>query len=345
VGVLFWLLFAVAIGAGGQPALEGLPLLADAVLPQGLFAAQAARVAPAAVVSMTLHGSARASPFGPQILTPVVARTYPDWLTTRIADRSDMIVLRGGEAGVDLHIARAMESPPPGKARPMIALVIDDLGSDVPATRRAIRLPAGVTLSFLPYPDATPALAHRARDAGHQILVHVPMEPEGRDDPGPHALLTELGAGENAARLDWALARVPGFSGINNHMGSRFTAERSALLPVVETLADRHVFFLDSRTTPRSVVIPLAHAFGVASAGRDVFLDDEHSAGSVGSELALAERVAREQGVAIAIGHPHAATLSALEDWLAHLQGFEIVPVGDAIRREAERQALVAARE
>ncbi len=227
---------------------------------------------------------------------------------------------------------------------PVIALVLDDLGSDIAATRRAIRLASPATLSFLPYPDATPMLAREAERAGHQVLVHVPMEPEGRDDPGPNALLTGLSAGEIGRRLVWALGRVPGFSGINNHMGSRFTADRSALLPVVEILADRHVFFLDSRTTPNSAVIPLSHAFGVASAGRDVFLDDEQTMSAVDAELAVTERIAREQGVAIAIGHPHATTLAALEVWLARLRGFELVPVSTAIRLKTEREALASAR-
>ena len=96
------------------------------------------------------------------------------------------------------------------------------------ATRRAIALPKAMTLSFLPYGDDTPALARAGGRAGHQVIVHVPMEPEGREDPGPMALRTDLSAGENLRRLDWALSRVPGHVGINNHMGSRFTARIAA---------------------------------------------------------------------------------------------------------------------
>lgn len=340
VAIAFWFSFALAVTFGGGYAFDGLPALAGAVLPQAMPEAQAAGEGPANAVAMALHGRASPSPFAPELLTPVVAHDFPDWLTQRAGDE-DTLSLRGFESGSDAAATYATVAA----SRPSIALVIDDLGSDVEATRRAIHLPAAVTLSFLPYPVATPGLAHDAEQVGHQVLVHVPMEPEGRDDPGPHALLTGLSAEEIARRLSWALARVPGFSGVNNHMGSRFTADRTALVPVVEMLADRHIFFLDSKTTPNSVVVALAHAFGVASAARDVFLDDEQTEGSVDAQLALTERIARAQGIAIAIGHPHATTLTALEKWLAQLHGFDLVPVATAIRLKTERAVLVSARE
>ena len=337
--IAFWLLLVLAVGIGGGCAVQGFSALANALLPQGLIAAQAAGDELGGVVAMSLRGPVRAAPFAPEVLTPVEAHDFPAWLTAHAA-YGGPVQLRGSETGSDM--ATIVATAP--RATPAIALVIDDLGSDIAATRRAIRLAAPVTLTFLPYPDPTPMLAREAERAGHQVLVHVPMEPEGHDDPGPNALLTGLSAGEIGRRLVWALGRVPGFSGINNHMGSRFTANRSALVPVVEILADRHVFFLDSRTTSDSAVIPLAHAFGVASAGRDVFLDDEQTVGAVDAQLASTEHIARLQGVAIAIGHPHATTLAALEVWLAHLRGFELVPVGTAIRLKTEREALTSAR-
>lgn len=226
----------------------------------------------------------------------------------------------------------------PGK--PAIAIVIDDLGNDAQATRVAIALPSAVTLSFLPYPDATPELAREAVRAGHQVLVHVPMEPEGGDDPGPMALRTDLTAPEIVRRLDWDLARVPGFTGINNHMGSKFTADAGALTPVVEELSRRHVFFFDSRTTAASQVVELARRFGVASAARDVFLDDANSQTTVNGQLALLARRAGQEGTAIGIGHPHPETLAALKAWLdsSAVQGFALVPVSVAITLKSRRQ-------
>jgi hypothetical protein len=229
---------------------------------------------------------------------------------------------------------------------PQIAIVIDDMGSVTATNRRAIALPAAVSLSFLPYPDTTPELAREAAKAGHEILVHVPMEPMGTNDPGPNALLTQLPAAEIVRRLDWALGRVPGYDGINNHEGSKFTADRAALIPVVEDLASRHLFFLDSYTTPASLVVPLSRAFGVMSATRDVFLDDVQTPGAIGVQLAETEARARHDGVVIAIGHPHPATLDALAAWTKKLQGFELVPVREAIRLKTEHdvQSLSVAR-
>ncbi len=163
----------------------------------------------------------RASAFSPAVLTPVAAHGFPDWLTQRIA------------AAHEPAAAIAAPAHPPE-----VAIVIDDMGSVAADDRRAIALPKEVTLSFLPYPESTPELAREGAKAGHEILVHVPMEPVGNADPGPNALLPTLSSAEIARRLDWALDRVPGYDGINNHEGSKFTADRSALVPVIEDLAE-----------------------------------------------------------------------------------------------------------
>jgi polysaccharide deacetylase 2 family uncharacterized protein YibQ len=267
------------------------------------------------------------------VLTPVPSRGFPAWLTQRVkyARLASDAVAGGAGAGL----------PPPGRA-PAIAIVIDDLGPNVDGTRRAIALPKNVTLSFLPYGDDTRTLVRMAERAGHQVIVHVPMEPEGPEDPGPMALRTDLPARTNLARLDWALSRVPGHAGINNHMGSRFTQDRAALIPVMAHLAGRIGFFLDSRTTRHSQVIPLARAFGIATAGRDVFLDDAQRGPYVERQLLATERVAREQGVAIAIGHPHDVTLSALRAWTEQVtaRGYRLVPLSEAIHMKIEQAAM-----
>jgi uncharacterized protein len=318
-------LLALALIGGGARALSGFPALATVLIPPGLIAAEANDDPQASSVSLRVSASVSPSSFAPEVLEPVQQHGFPDWLVRR-DDSKDIEARLTPPAIVPHH-------------PPEIAIVIDDLGADVAGTRRAIALPPEISLSFLPYPDATPEFARGAVRAGHQILVHVPMEPDGTDNPGPNALMTGLGTDEIVRRLDWALSRVPGYSGINNHMGSRFTADRGALVPVVETLADKHAFFLDSRTTTSTAVVPLARAFGVASAGRDVFLDDEQVVGAVDQQIAALEARAREQGVAIGIGHPHAVTLAALEAWTkqASARGFVLIPVSTAIRLKTER--------
>ena len=320
----FWLVLTLAVSVGGLRAVEGVPAFARLLVPPGLMAAEASAVEPAHVAWLPLEVPAQASPFAPAVLSPVAAHAMPEWLAWRVRYAK----LSGQRA-----------APAAAPAPPAIAIVIDDLGNDPDAARRAIALPAAVSLAFLPYPDETPELARAAERAGHEVLVHVPMEPDGNADPGPMALSPELPAAEIVRRLDWALSRVPGYAGINNHMGSRFTQSRTALIPVIERLAAAHVFFLDSRTTPDSQVVPLSRALGVASAARDVFLDDVETRQAVDGQLAVTEEIARRGGVAIAIGHPHAVTLDALAAFAARAaaDGYALVPASAAIRRKTVR--------
>jgi polysaccharide deacetylase 2 family uncharacterized protein YibQ len=244
------------------------------------------------------------------------------------------------------HFAPAMPPPPPSELpeklarlapdeRPAIAIVIDDLGGDVTHTSRAIALPRAVALAFLPYPSDTPALARQAARAGHEILVHMPMQAMGDADPGPMALAIGMTPVEIARRLDWAFARVPGFVGINNHEGSRFTADADALAPVMRALAARHLFFLDSRTTAETQVVAVARSYGVATGSRDVFLDNVATVEAVDAQLRVLEAKARAQGAAIAIGHPHEFTLDAIASWAAHHEGVALVTLREAMRRKA----------
>jgi polysaccharide deacetylase 2 family uncharacterized protein YibQ len=149
---------------------------------------------------------------------------------------------------------------------------------------------------------------------------------------------------EIARRLAWHLSRVPGIVGINNHEGSRFTADAAALEPVVAVLKARHLFFFDSRTGPGSKVGAVARAHGVMTAGRDIFLDDDRSEGAVSAQLEMLAGEAKRNGVAIAIGHPHEVTLRLLAQWLAEDHGVSLVPLDEAMRIKAERRAIFAAR-
>ncbi|WP_162906541.1 divergent polysaccharide deacetylase family protein [Algihabitans albus] len=226
--------------------------------------------------------------------------------------------------------------------RPMIAVVIDDLGLKRSATRDTVALPGPLSLAFLAYAEDLDDQARLARAAGHELLLHQPMEPQGAQDPGPGALLTSLSAEENVARLTVALDRLPQIVGINNHMGSRFTASPAALEPVLETLRQRGLLFLDSRTTAESVGASLARQMGVPSIGRDVFLDHKVGAGRpyVEQQLAEVEAIASETGAAVAIGHPHSGTLEALRAWLPELEarGFQLVSVSAVVRARQSQQ-------
>src|SRR5262249_30268306 len=152
-----------------------------------------------------------------------------------------------------------------------------------------------------------------ARAAGDEIWLHTPMEPMDRAlNAGPNVLQTELPPAEIKRRLDWALSRLTGYVGINNHMGSRFTSNAPGMTIVLDELKARGLAFLDSKTTPRSVAGRLAGEIGVAHIDRDVFIDNDETVEAVLRQLAETERVAAKRGYALAIGHPHATTIEAL---------------------------------
>ncbi len=213
---------------------------------------------------------------------------------------------------------------------PRIAIVLDDLGPSLTAVARAIALDPAVTLAFLPYAEDVASLVARARNAGHEVLLHMPMEPiAGPNDPGPNALLIALDQGEIVRRFRWAMDRVPGAVGFNNHMGSLVTADRHVMALVMAEAKARGLMFLDSRTSPKTVAIVAADRQGLPRAARDVFLDNEMIAEKIAARLAETERVARRRGGAIAIGHPHTVTLEVLERWIpdARARGFVLAPI------------------
>ncbi|MFP5517562.1 MAG: divergent polysaccharide deacetylase family protein [Alphaproteobacteria bacterium] len=220
------------------------------------------------------------------------------------------------------------------QGRPIIAIVIDDMGLDRKRSTRMAALHGPLTLSWLPYARDLQAQARAARANGHELMLHMPMEPSVKADPGPNALLVSLDRGEIVKRARAALDSFDGYVGVNNHMGSRFTADRTALAPVLAELHRRGLLWLDSRTTPNSAGIGLAREMKMPWVGRDIFLDNQETVAAVKAQLAKTEQVAKRQGYAVAIGHPHDATIDALASWLPEVQkrGFVLVPVSAVVR-------------
>lgn len=228
----------------------------------------------------------------------------------------------------------AVPAPKTG-GRPMIAVVIDDLGVDRRRSEKVIPLRAPLTLAWMTYAQDLPRLTREARNRGHELMVHVPMQPQGASwDPGPDVLEVGVHPEENRRRLEWGLSRFEGFVGINNHMGSRYTGDRTGMKVVMEELRKRGLLFLDSVTTDKSVAPDLARSYGVPFAARNVFIDNDQSVSAVLAQLQKAEAYARKHGAAIAIGHPHDATIEALQQWLPGLdgKGLVLVPVSTIVR-------------
>ncbi len=233
------------------------------------------------------------------------------------------------------YVTNALPAPAvkPGYAR--LVIVLDDMGVNVAQSERALRLRGPLTLSFLPYGHGTKSQAARAKALGHEVMVHLPMEPMPRPDgttanPGPDALYVATPKDDLPALVKKNLAPLAALAvGVNNHMGSRFTADRNGMRTVLETLGAEGFFFLDSLTSAESVAKDEAHGLAVPVLTRDVFLDHLIDTDPIRQALAKAAKRAHKNGVAIAIGHPHARTLEVLEEWLPTLdaQKIQLVPI------------------
>ena len=221
----------------------------------------------------------------------------------------------------------------------IVSIVIDDLGMHEGLTARAIKLDASVTLAFLPYAPNVLPQATLAASLGHEVLLHMPMEPlNPSTDPGPNALFVDLDLKEMLRRIRWAFAQIPHAIGLNNHMGSKFTADENAMATVIGEMKSRNLILLDSRTTPQSIATKLAHRRCLPHVQRDVFLDHDRSSAAIRKQLMVLEDIARKQGGALAIGHPYNETFNALEEWISGIETRDIilVPISEFTRRLGE---------
>lgn len=244
-------------------------------------------------------------------------------------------------------LANAVEPDLRG-AGPLIAIVIDDAGVAQERTARAVELPPPLTMAFIPYSENLGRQTRAARTRGHELMLHVPMEPDSVvADPGHNALLTSLDQDEIMRRFRWALDRFDGYVGVNNHMGSKFMARGDLLEPLLALTRERGLLFLDSRTTADTAGTGIARRLGLPNADRDVFLDNELTVENVTAQLAEVERIARKQGHAVAIGHTHDITVETLAKWIpqARARGFTLVPISTVVRLEygAEHEEELAA--
>lgn len=237
-------------------------------------------------------------------------------------------------AALSVWRRHALKVPPDG--RPRIAIVMDDLGVDRGRTRRTLELPGPLTLSFMTYARDVNQQAAKGRARGHEIWLHVPMEPSSENvDPGPNVLLTGMSNEETTASLRWSLDQLTDYVGINNHMGSRFTADMDGMRSVMAELKRRDLAFLDSVTSAKSAGYRAAREAGIPFTLRNVFIDHEDTLAAINAQLEKVEKLARKQGYAIAIGHPREATLRALAPWLETLdaKGFQLVPASTFLKR------------
>ena len=250
----------------------------------------------------------------------------------------NLLILDGEEVVVVGSFVTPSPSPvmEPEVVRPQLAIVIDDMGLSLERAAEFTALPLPLTFAIFPLLKNSLKVASHFVDHHRDIILHAPMEPRGYPlvDPGPGALFISMGDKEICSVFLEDLQFIPDIIGVNNHMGSRLTADPQKMALIMEILKGRKLFFLDSRTIADSVAYDEAVAAGIPALQRDVFLDNVPDLEHITEQLWELIEVARIKGRAIGIGHPYPVTATALAllPEMANQAGVEIVPVRQLLK-------------
>ena len=316
--------------------VSSVPATADASTSRG--PASAAQLENSAGVTVTRAGED--APDAIIITIPSEARTIklataPD---SRLAERSryGLLPKLGPDGATPARIyARPLGLEPEPKPAGRIALLVGGLGISQSGTADAIaKLPPPVSFAFAPYGNELERTVQRARGEGHEVFLQLPMEPFDYpdNDPGPHTLLTGPKASDNIDKLHWALGRFTGYVGIVNFLGGRFTADESALSPILRELAGRGLMVVDDGSSPRSLLAGSADRARIPALKIDRVIDGVTRADAIDKELAALENLAREQGIVVAAASALPVSIERINRWAQSLDAKKlvIVPVSAA---------------
>jgi polysaccharide deacetylase 2 family uncharacterized protein YibQ len=224
---------------------------------------------------------------------------------------------------------------PPASDIPRVAIIMDDMGMSDEYLDVLLALDYPVTLSVLPGESHSVETATLAHDRGWEVMLHLPMEPLNYPEvnPGENALFISMGKKEITRRLTDCIDSVPFISGVNNHMGSRFTGDEEGMSAVLAVLNRYELYFVDSRTTADTVAYTMALGMGVPVAERNVFLDNEQDVEKIEANIEKLLDLAAREGFAVGICHPYDETVTALTRMEKRLSGGDVmvVPVGELI--------------
>ncbi len=268
----------------------------------------------------------------------------PLWLH----DRAQAPEKASGRPAYEVFTAK-VPPPPPVIQRPSarighkakVAIIIDDMGYDSDLGRRMVNLDKGITISMLPFAPFKRKILVAAREHGHEIMLHLPMEPMEYPSvkPGPGALLSSMSPDDLIEQLQRDLADVNGVAGVNNHMGSRLTSMDAQMRQIFSILKKRGLFFIDSRTTADTVCRPSAQLLKLPFAQRDVFIDHVDDSMFIRNQLKLLVKRAKRQGYAIGIAHPHPKTCEVLEEMIPKLKAeVDLVPASRVVALASAHQ-------
>lgn len=240
-------------------------------------------------------------------------------------------------AGTEAPQATAPPETP--KATPVagktakLAILIDDAGTDLESQAVYASIGRPFSLAVMPNMAHTGAAAAQAAEQGFEIMLHLPMEPVSGSGMEAGTLLTTMSVTDISGRTKAALAQVPGAVGVNNHQGSKFTADRGAMLPVLQILRDRGLFYVDSATSADSIGSSLAGEMGIATRRNELFIDNDSSVAAICERLRQAAAMAQRDGSALVIGHCRPNTAEAVRQMVPELeaQGIELVYVSQLV--------------
>jgi uncharacterized protein len=216
-----------------------------------------------------------------------------------------------------------------GDHPPLVAIVIDDIGYDTQIAEKLLKIDAPLTFSVLPYGPHSREIAAEARSRGHEIMLHLPMQPNEFPtvNPGPGALLSQMTSDEFIGQLEDDLAQIPGLKGVNNHMGSAISTSPERMRQIFSILKKRGLYYIDSRTTAETVARPSAELLHIPFTERDIFIDHREDEQFIRRQLQELIKRARRQGYAVGIAHPHAITCRVLSAAIPELkQAVALVP-------------------
>ncbi|MDI6796126.1 MAG: divergent polysaccharide deacetylase family protein, partial [Desulfatibacillaceae bacterium] len=223
---------------------------------------------------------------------------------------------------------------PPSGDRPRIAIIIDDMGYDMALAEAFISLAADITVSVLPFSPFANQIGEMAHRSGTQVLLHLPLEPKEypKVNPGPGALFLSMDTDTMLGILEQNLAHVPHAQGVNNHMGSAFTTDAEKLYPLFTVFKKRGLFFVDSVTSAQSQALSAARLLQVPFGRRDIFIDHEQTPEFIESQLKKLVALAKKNGFAVGIAHPHRLTFEILKKHLEAMQKeVDLVPVSELV--------------
>lgn len=228
---------------------------------------------------------------------------------------------------------------------PTLVVIIDDLGYQLDAGEKAAALPGKVNLAILPHTPNGATIARLGMAAGKEIMLHAPMSNVLAKPLGKGALTESMREAELRRVLAQSIDSTPGVRGVNNHMGSLLTSQSEPMAWVMEELAARGLYYVDSRTTAKTVASDMADRRGVPSLSRNVFLDNEIDATAIHFRFKEFLAIADAEGMAIAIGHPHEETLAYLRRQLPRLErrGYQLKLVSEVLAPQLAKTKSAAA--